>query len=180
MVCQLVRWIKQYRASETGRVETMERLIAWLPVHVPAQERTSIVHGDFKVDNTVFHPARPEVAALLNWELSTIGDPICDFTYLAMTSVEGQLSEVPDLCAEHLLELDELVALYCAETGRRGAPQLDWIFSYNLFRLAAIIQGILGRVRGGTASGPDAAALASRVEPMAQAAWRFAERAGAA
>src|SRR5579871_1666598 len=133
MARQLHRWTGQYRASETGRIELMERLIQWLPATTPAQTHTSIVHGDFKLDNVVVHPSEPRLAAVLDWELSTIGDPLADLTYFIMPWVNGALAEAGDLAALEIPSRDECVDVYCRLTGRDGVPGLDWYFSYNLF-----------------------------------------------
>jgi len=119
------------------------------------------------------------VVAVLDWELSTLGEPLADFTYLLMNWVNGPLAQIEDLTAHGVPTIEEAVAQYCRLTGRPGLPDLDWYFSYNLFRLAGIIQGILGRVRDGTANHPQAALMGPRVIALAQAAWRFAEKAGA-
>lgn len=180
---QIERWTKQYRASETETIEAMDRLIEWLPRTVPEQERTSIVHGDYRIDNLIFHPDRPEVAAVLDWELSTLGDPLADFTYFLMhwfMPPEGRSGLLGlDLKALGIPTVEEAVELYCRLTNRAGVPNLDWYFSYNLFRLAGIVQGIAGRVRDGTASSAQAAAMAKMNRPLAEAAWSFAVKAGA-
>jgi aminoglycoside phosphotransferase (APT) family kinase protein len=179
MARQIHRWTGQYRASETKRLETVERLIEWLPATTPAQERTAIVHGDFKIDNVIVRPDAPRLAAVLDWELSTLGDPLADFAYLMMNWVNGPLAALEDHAAVGLPTLGECVDEYCRLTGRPGLPDLNWYFSYNLFRLACIIQGIVGRARDGTANSPEAASMEARVPLLAGAAWRFAERAGA-
>ena len=176
---QVDRWTKQYRASETVKLEEMERLIEWLPKTVPAQERTSIVHGDYRLDNMVLHPTEPRVIAVLDWELSTLGEPLADFTYLLMNWVNGSIANIPDLEAHGVPSIEEYVAEYCRLTGRDGLPDLNWYFAYNIFRLAGIIQGIVGRVRDGTANSPQAAAMAERVPLLAKAGWSFAQKAGA-
>lgn len=176
MARQVRRWTQQYRASSEREIPEMERLIVWLPETLPTQDRTSLVHGDFKIDNMVFAPGAPQIAAVLDWELSTTGDPICDLTYMLLNWVEGPIH---DSAPEGAPPLEALVAEYCRLTGRDGLPDLDWFFSYNLFRLAAIIEGVVGRAREGTARSPQAASLAERPPRLAQAAWRFAQRAGA-
>jgi aminoglycoside phosphotransferase (APT) family kinase protein len=180
---QVDRWTKQYRASEMGVIAEMEGLIEWLPRTVPRQERTSIVHGDYRLDNMIFAADAPRVAAVLDWELSTLGDPLADFTYFVMNWAmprdnRSGLAGV-DLAALGIPTMSEAVAHYCELTGRAGLPELDWYFSYNLFRLAAIVQGIAGRVRDGTAANPRAAEAAKRVGPLSQAAWAYARKAGA-
>jgi aminoglycoside phosphotransferase (APT) family kinase protein len=180
---QIDRWTKQYRASETQTIEPMNRLIEWLPKTVPAQERLSIVHGDYRIDNMIFNPNAPEVAAVLDWELSTLGDPLADFTYVLMNwsmPHEGRSSlGGVDVASLGIPTQAEVVAIYCKETGRDGIPDLEWYFAYNLFRLCGIVQGIAGRVRDGTAASARAVEQASRAVPLAEAAWRHAVRAGA-
>lgn len=176
---QVDRWTKQYKASETTHLEEMERLIEWLPKSLPAQERTSVVHGDYRLDNIVLHPTEPRVVAVLDWELSTLGEPLADFTYLLMNWVNGGVSHIPDLKAHGIPSIEEYVAEYCRLTGRAGLHDLDWFFSYNMFRLAGICQGIVGRVRDGTANSPQAAAMAERVPLLAKSAWTYAQKAGA-
>ncbi len=176
---QVDRWTKQYRASETEKLEDMERLIEWLPSSLPNQDRTSIVHGDYRLDNMVLHPTESRVIAVLDWELSTLGDPLADFTYLLMNWTTGMIAQIPDLTAHGIPTVEEYVAEYCRLTGRSGLPELNWFFAYNAFRLAGILQGIVGRVRDGTANSPQAAEQAARVPALAAAAWAFAKKAGA-
>jgi aminoglycoside phosphotransferase (APT) family kinase protein len=183
---QIRRWSEQYRASETEAIPEMDRLIAWLPGACPPESGAAIVHGDFRLDNCIIHPAEPRVVAVLDWELSTIGDPLADFTYHLMQwfmpvsetgagvgSLLGHESE-PGLPA-----IGDYIADYCRRTGRDGIPDLAVYMAYNFFRLAAILQGILGRVRDGTAANADAATMARQVRPLAETAWRFAKEAGA-
>jgi aminoglycoside phosphotransferase (APT) family kinase protein len=179
MARQVDRWSRQYKASQTTHIPEMERLIAWLPATTPAQERTSLVHGDYRLDNLIFHPTEPRVVAVLDWELSTLGEPLADFTYLLMNWVTGSLTALPDFTAHGLPTLDEAVAHYCDLTGRSGVPDLNWYLSYNTFRLAGILQGVLGRVRDGTANSPNPAATPARILGLAQASWHFAQLAGA-
>jgi aminoglycoside phosphotransferase (APT) family kinase protein len=180
---QVDRWTKQYRASETEVMPEMERLIEWLPKTLPEQTRTSIVHGDYRIDNMIFASDAPKVLAVLDWELGTLGDPLADFTYVAMAWVteNGGRSGVMDIdrAALGIPELDEMVTRYCAATGRDGIPDINWYFAYNFFRLAGIIQGIKKRVIDGTATSPHARDMSERVRPLAEAAWGFAEKAGA-
>ncbi len=180
---QVERWTKQYRLSETEHMEEMERLIAYLPASLPEQTRTSVVHGDYRIDNMIFAKDRPEVLAVLDWELSTLGDPLADFTYVAMAWVteNGGRSGVMDLDRKALgiPELEEVVERYCAATGRSSVPDMNWYFAYNFFRLAGIIQGIKKRVIDGTASSAQAKAMSERVKPLADTAWEFAVKAGA-
>lgn len=180
---QVARWTKQYKASETETIPEVDRLIEWLPRTVPVQDRVSIVHGDYRIDNMIFAPAQPRVIAVLDWELSTLGDPLADFSYFLMnwvTEPEGR-SGVKGLDYEALgiPTLEQAVARYCAKTGRDGLPELNWYFAYNLFRLTGIVQGIKKRIVDGTASSPQAEATAARVPGLAAAAWHFAQLAGA-
>ncbi len=179
MLRQISRWTKQYKASEDRHIEAMERLIDWLPKSAPPDEETTIVHADFRLDNMIIHPTEPRVAAVLDWELSTLGNPLADFSYVLMQWVNGGLSQVPDLAARGLPTMEAYVDEYCRLTGRAGLPDLNWYFAYNAFRLAGILQGILGRVRDGTANSPHAAEQAARVPLLAETAWSFAVKAGA-
>ena len=138
-----------------------------------------MVHGDYRLDNMVLHPTEPRVIAVLDWELSTLGDPMADFTYFLMHWVNGTIAGIPDLTAHGIPTVEETVAEYCRLTGRTEVPNVDWFFAYNLFRLAGICQGIVGRARDGTANSPQAAAMEERVPQLATAAWHFAQRAGA-
>jgi aminoglycoside phosphotransferase (APT) family kinase protein len=180
---QVDRWTKQYRLSETEVMPEMERLIAWLPATLPEQTRTSVVHGDYRIDNAIFERNGTKCLAVLDWELSTLGDPLADFTYVAMAWVTENAgrSGVMDLDREALgiPELDEVVERYCAATARDGIPDLNWYFAYNFFRLAGIIQGIKKRVIDGTASSEHAKAMSERVAPLAEQALHFAVKAGA-
>lgn len=180
---QIDRWSKQYRASETKPIEAMDRLIAWLPTSVPTQERVSVVHGDYRLDNMIFHPTEPRVAAVLDWELSTLGDPLADFTYFLMNWTmppEGRSGlRGLDLPSLGIPTMTETIELYCRRTGRSGIPAFDWYFAYNLFRIAAISQGIAKRIVEGTAANERAREAAERAAPMAEAAFSFAQKLGA-
>ncbi len=180
---QVDRWTKQYKLAETETMDTMERLIAWLPATLPEQTRTAVVHGDYRIDNMIYARDRPEVLAVLDWELSTLGDPLADFTYVAMAWVTENAgrSGVMDLDRKALgiPELEEVIERYCAATERTSVPDMNWYFAYNFFRLAGIIQGIKKRVMAGTASSPHARAMSERVQPLAEKAWEFAVKAGA-
>ena len=180
---QVSRWTKQYKLAETETMETMERLIEWLPATLPEQTRISVVHGDYRIDNMIFAHEEAKVLAVLDWELGTLGDPLADFTYVAMAWVteNGGRSGVLDLDRKALgiPELDEMVTRYCAATGRDGLPDLNWYFAYNFFRLAGIMQGIKKRVIDGTANSAHAKDMSDRVTPLADRAWEFAVKAGA-
>ena len=179
---QVMRWTRQYRDSETDYVPEMERLVAFLPETVPQQSRTAIVHGDYRIDNVLFD-GDGTLTAVLDWELATLGDPLADFSYLAMQwamPADGGAGLAGlDLPALGIPTLGEIVQRYSERSGVPVAAALDWYFAYNLFRLAGIVQGIKKRVIDGTASNAEAAEMAKRVPMLAQAAWRFAERAGA-
>ena len=176
---QVDRWSRQYQASQPDPSPQMDRLMEWLPRTVPAQERTSVVHGDYRLDNMILHPTEPRVLAVLDWELSTLGEPLADFTYLLMNWVNGALTEIPDLTAHGIPTFDEAVAEYCRLTNRDGIDHLDWYLAYNAFRLACIFQGILGRAKDGTANSPEAAGWGPKVKALADLSWRLAQKAGA-
>ncbi|OGN41999.1 MAG: aminoglycoside phosphotransferase [Caulobacterales bacterium RIFCSPHIGHO2_01_FULL_70_19] len=180
---QVGRWTKQYRASETTPIPAMDRLIEFLPATLPAQGPTRIVHGDFRLDNLILDPKAPEVRAVLDWELSTLGDPMADFSYLLIAWVipatERNGLAGADLPALGIPSVQETVARYAAQTGTAAPENLDWLFAYNLFRLAAICQGIAGRVRDGTAASAQARAMGEQAPVLAEAALSFAKRAGA-
>ncbi|MFW2341627.1 phosphotransferase [Brevundimonas sp.] len=180
---QVGRWTKQYQASEIDTIEAMDRLIAFLPESLPADGPTRIVHGDFRLDNMILAPDRAEVRAVLDWELSTLGDPMADFSYLLIAwvipaSLRNGLAGA-DLEALGIPSVEETVARYSDKTGTAPPANLDWLFAYNLFRLAAICQGIAGRVRDGTAASSHARTMAAQVGPLSDAAWSFAKKAGA-
>ena len=183
---QIKRWSEQYRASETETIPEMDRLIAWLARVCPADSGAAVVHGDFRLDNCIVHPTEPRVIAVLDWELSTIGDPLADFTYHLMQwfmPVSETGAGVGSLLGHEqdagVPPVEAYIADYCRRSGRSGIPNLPVYMAYNFFRLAAILQGILGRVRDGTAANADAAAMARQVRPLAETAWRFAREAGA-
>ena len=182
---QIHRWTKQYKASETQHIPEMEALIDWLPKNIPPGETTTIVHGDYRLDNMILHPSEPKVIAVLDWELCTLGDPLADFSYHLMNWVlpssdpsRKALADIEDLKAHGIPTKEEYAAMYCEHTGRDGLPELDYYFAYNGFRLAGILQGIIGRVRDGTANSAHAATNAERVIPLAQFAAECARRAG--
>ena len=179
---QVARWTRQYRDSQTDYLPEMERLIAFLPETLPEQSRTSIVHGDYRIDNVVFD-GDGTLTAVLDWELATLGDPLADFSYLAMQwmmPADGGAGLAGlDLATLGVPTLDNLVQRYSERSGVPVAAKLDWYFAYNLFRLAGIVQGIKKRVIDGTASHAQAAEMAKRVPMLASAAWNFAQGAGA-
>ena len=181
---QVARWAKQYIASATEKIVEMDLLAAWLPDNLPPQRAVRIVHGDYRLDNVIFAPGLPEVRAVIDWELSTIGDPLADFTYHLMAwemPAAGGFGSLKTLDLEELgiPSRDTYVAAYAKRTGFDPAPSIDVYLAYNFFRLAAIVQGIVGRVRDGTAANRHAAARAEAVRPLAETAMHFARRAGA-
>jgi aminoglycoside phosphotransferase (APT) family kinase protein len=183
---QIKRWSDQYRASETEKIDAMDRLIAFLPDAAPADGGAAIVHGDFRLDNCIIDAEEPRVAAVLDWELATLGDPLADFSYHLMAwhmpranDGAGVGSLIGHENTPGLPAFEDYVAQYCARTGRNGIANLDVYLAYNFFRLAAILQGIIGRVRDGTAANPHAARMANQVKPLAETGWAFAKRAGA-
>ena len=179
---QIGRWSKQYHTSATEQQEAMERLIEWLPAHIPPGDETSIVHGDLRLDNLIFHPTEPRVLAVLDWELSTLGHPLADFSYHAITwrLTPGEFRGLVghDLKALGIPDEDTYVATYCRRTQRDPIPDDDWDFyaAYNMFRLAAILQGIMGRAMSGTAADANALEVGRRAKPLGEAAWRQVER----
>jgi aminoglycoside phosphotransferase (APT) family kinase protein len=179
---QVRRWTRQYRDSETDWLPEMERLIAYLPETVPEQSRSAIVHGDYRIDNVLFD-GDGTLTVVLDWELATLGDPLADFSYLAMqwvmTADGGAGLAGLDLPTLGIPTLHETARRYSERSRVPIATKLDWYFAYNLFRLAGIVQGIKKRVIDGTASHANAAEMSKRVPMLAAAAWSFAERAGA-
>ncbi|MCV0440685.1 MAG: phosphotransferase [Hydrogenophaga sp.] len=183
---QIGRWSKQYQASITQPIAEMDQLMEWLPRNIPAMARDesmlSVVHGDFRLDNLMFHPVESRVLAVLDWELSTLGHPLADFSYHCMSwhIPPGMFRGIGglDVKALGIPTEDEYIALYCQRTGLAEPAQLkaDWNFylAYNMFRLAAILQGIAKRVEAGTASSDQAVKSAAGARPMAEMAWRFA------
>jgi aminoglycoside phosphotransferase (APT) family kinase protein len=184
---QVDRWSKQYRASETETIPEMNRLIDWLPKNLPPAGPVRLVHGDYRLDNTIVAKSEPRVIAVLDWELSTLGDPLADFSYHLMQwhmppsetgAGTGSLAGF-DLAALGLPSLDAYTDLYVSRTGLDPRPHLPVYLAYNFFRIAAILQGIIGRVRDGTATNENAPAKAQMIRPLAVKAWEFAEQAGA-
>ncbi len=177
---QIGRWSKQYQASETEKLEAMDNLIAWLPNNIPAGDETAIVHGDYRMDNLLFHPAEPKVLAILDWELSTLGHPLADFSYHCMSwrIPPGQFRGIGglDLEALGIPAEQDYVAAYCKRTGRERIDNWDFYLSYNIFRIAAILQGIKKRSVDGTAASAHAADAGARVQPLAELAWDYAQK----
>ena len=182
---QVERWSKQYRASETEKIDAMERLIAWLPGHIPPSGPPRLVHGDYRLDNLIVAKESSSIAAVLDWELSTLGDPLADFSYHLMAwhmphseSAAGTASLVGhDLKELGIPSMSAYVDAYVQRTGLDPRPALPVYLAYNFFRIAAILQGIIGRVRDGTATSEFAPAKAEMIRPLADKAWDFARQA---
>ncbi|QPQ55322.1 phosphotransferase family protein [Allosphingosinicella flava] len=182
---QIGRWSKQYlNDAEAGRVAAMDRLVEWLPANIPpGEDEARIIHGDYRCDNMIFHPTEPRIIAVLDWELSTLGHPLADFAYHLMmyrmpTGITAGLAGL-DLAAQGIPSERDYVAAYCARTGRAGIPHLDFYIAFNMFRLAAIIHGIKGRLARGTASSAHAEKTVAGLEGLADLAWAQAVKAGA-
>ena len=178
---QITRWSKNYIASETVKIPLMDRLNEWLPKNVPVDDAVSIVHGDYRMDNMIFHPTEPRVIAVLDWELSTIGHPLGDFTYHLLPWLLPQMGErLSSLGGLDLKSLgipteEEYIARYCELVGRTHIPGIDYYRAYTLWRLAAIYQGIIKRVQDGTAASSDAPSTTDIVERFAERAWEYAQ-----
>ncbi|MDX3911455.1 MAG: phosphotransferase [Sphingobium sp.] len=169
---QVDLWTRQYRASQTETIDAMEDLIAWLPENLPAEQRARIFHGDLRLDNMVFHPTEPRVVAILDWELSTLGDPLADLAYHAMVWRVGAdlfrgFGDL-DRAALGIPEEDAYVRRYCARTGRDDIPHWQFYLAFSFFRVAAILQGVRSRALNGQASSADAAEVGAKAGPLAQ------------
>ena len=178
---QVTRWSKQYRASETVRIEAMDRLIDWLPQNLPtAPEEVRIAHGDFRLDNLMFHPTEPRVLGVLDWELATLGDPFADFAYNVMVwrIVPGIFRGLggTDLAGSGIPTEDAYIDLWCRKTGRQRPANFDFYVILSLFRIAAIVQGIAKRAQEGTANDPKAAEMGKVAAPLADIAWAMVQR----
>jgi len=181
---QISRWGKQYKASETESIEAMDRLLDWLPAHLPASDETVLVHGDYRLDNMIFHPSEPSVLGIIDWEISTLGDPLAELSYLCMlwrTPRDWGGLHGHDLASLGLPGEREMVDHYC-KLARRAVPdQALWEFymAYNLFRVSCIRQGVYARSLDGTASNVRAADSGKLVRPAADLAWQLARGIGA-
>ena len=176
---QVARWSKQYQAAGADRIDAMDRLIEWLPLHVPGGDETSIVHGDYRLDNVIFHPTEPRILAVLDWELSTLGHPLSDFAYQVMawrlSPQEFRGLKGADLASLGIPGESEYVAAYCRRTGRAAIPNWEFYLIFNMFRIAAILHGVLSRALQGNAASADAVAMGSRARPVAEVAWTMAQ-----
>jgi aminoglycoside phosphotransferase (APT) family kinase protein len=181
---QVQRWTKQYRASQTENIPAMDRLIEWLPLHIPPGDETRIVHGDFRLDNVIFDPHEPCIRAVLDWELSTLGHPLADFAYHCLvwyrTPAMQQGVLGLDLEALALPRVRDYLAAYCNRLGREVVTPHEWEYYivFNMFRLVGILQGVTARAIQGNASSGRAAVLGSAARPLAEEAWRRVETLG--
>jgi aminoglycoside phosphotransferase (APT) family kinase protein len=176
---QIERWTRQYRASATETIEAMDQLIDWLPRHIPPGDDTAIVHGDFRLDNMIFHPSEPRILAVLDWELSTLGHPAADFSYHCMSwhIAPGQFRGIAGLDLESLgiPGQQQYIARYCGRTGKTiRTEDFHFYLAYNMFRLAGIMQGIMKRYVDGTASSAQALENGKAARPMAELGWQYA------
>lgn len=179
---QVARWTKQYRASQTDDIPEIERLIEWLPKGVPEQTRTTIIHGDYRIDNLIYAPEQNKVIAVIDWELATLGDPLADLAYMMMNWImpiderSGLLGT--DFVKSGIPTKEEALEIYCKAAGSNDVPDLHWYFAFNLFRLTGIIQGIKQRMLAGNASSAEAEKTVAQLVPLARMAWKQAERTG--
>jgi len=178
---QIARWSKQYQASETETIDAMNRLIEWLPLHIPPGEDIAVVHGDYRLDNLIFHPREPRIIAVIDWELSTLGHPLADFSYHCMSW------RIPPGAFRGISGLDhgalgipteaQYIARYCERTGRTGIEHWDFYLAYNLFRIAGILQGVYKRATEGIASSNNALDAGRRARGLAELGWQLAQQA---
>jgi aminoglycoside phosphotransferase (APT) family kinase protein len=177
---QIARWSRQYQAAGGERIPAMDRLIEWLPGHVPSGDETAIVHGDYRIDNVIFHASEPRVLAVLDWELSTLGHPLSDFAYQVMAWRLAP-QQFRGLKGSDLKELgipseEQYIAMYCRRTGRASIPDWEIYLIFNMFRIAAILHGVLARALQGNASSANAVEQGSRARLVADTAWEMAQR----
>jgi aminoglycoside phosphotransferase (APT) family kinase protein len=179
---QISRWGKQYKASETERLDEMDKLLAWLPANAPTNDDTTIVHGDYRLDNMIYHKTEPRVLAVIDWEISTLGDPLAELSYLCMMyrtpEARGGIADF-DLEALGIPGEAQMLRWYTARTGRAVSTHWDYYMAYNIFRVACIRQGVYARSLDGTASNRLAAESGKLVRPSAELAWSIAQRLGA-
>ena len=179
---QVDRWSRQYKASETEKIEPMDRLMEWLPANIPPGDETSIVHGDYRIDNMIFHPTEPRVLAVLDWELSTLGHPMADFSYHLMawrlSSTEFRGLRGCDLAAMGIPGEKQYIDAYLRRTGAAtpNAKDLAFCMAYNMFRAAAIFQGVMARAVAGNAASAQALDVGRRTRPMAELGWKQVEQ----
>jgi aminoglycoside phosphotransferase (APT) family kinase protein len=178
---QIGRWSKQYQASETERIDSMNRLIEWLPQHIPPGDETAVVHGDYRMDNLIFHPTEPRIVAILDWELSTLGHPLADFSYHCMSwhIPPGAFRGIAGLdhAALGIPSEADYIRRYCERTGRAGIEHWNFYLAYNLFRIAAILQGVYKRYTEGLASSDNAKHAGANAKALAELGWKYAQQA---
>ena len=176
---QIGRWTKQYQASETEKIAAMDELIAWLPANIPPGDETTVVHGDYRMDNLIFHPTEPRILAILDWELSTLGHPLADFSYHCMSwhIQPGSFRGIGGLdhAALGIPSEAQYIEAYCRRTGRDAIANWNFYLAYNMFRLGAILQGIMKRYVDGTAASQQALDAGKRARPMAELGWKYAQ-----
>jgi len=174
---QISRWSKQYLASKTEELETMEHLMEWLPANIPQSDETVIVHGDYRLGNTIIHPTEPKIVAVLDWELSTLGHPLGDLAYCCMHYYD-ELENEKELTESGIPTENEFLARYCELTGREVIENWTFYIVYNFFRSAAIIQGVYKRGLDGNASSEIALSLGENCRKRADKAWLMVEKNG--
>lgn len=177
---QIARWSRQYQESRTEDIDALNSLIEWLPQNIPEGDQTTIVHGDYRLDNLVFHPTKPVALGVLDWELCTLGHPLADFAYHCMSwhipaSLWRGIGGL-DLEALGIPSEQAYVKQYSEVTGFSGIEHWDFYIAYNLFRMAAILQGIARRAVDGTAAASDAIETGSKARPLAEIGWKYAQR----
>lgn len=177
---QVTRWTRQYRDTETSAIDAMDALIDWLPRHMPTDDQTRLVHGDYRIDNLVFHPSEPRAIALLDWELSTLGHPLADLAYHCMCwrispSLWRGIAGL-DLATLGIPDEAEFVRAYCQARGIEPPANWDFYLAYSFFRIAAILQGVYARAQAGNAAAADGMEMGARVAPLAELGWAAARR----
>jgi len=175
---QIARWSGQYAASKTDELPAMEKLMRWLPAHVPAADETTIVHGDFRLENMIWHPSEPRILAVVDWELGTLGHPLADLAYncLPWHVADRQRGDLQSLPPGYGIPSEaEYVAAYCRRTGRAGIADWNFFLVLSLFRLAAISQGVYKRALDGNVSSPGALDRLTKARALADKAWELAE-----
>jgi aminoglycoside phosphotransferase (APT) family kinase protein len=185
---QLARWTKQYLASKTDQIDEMDKVIDWLSANIPATDQggadATLIHGDYRLDNMIFHPTKPEILAVLDWELSTLGNPLSDLGYFSIIyHLPSDIAGVPGLGGLALDALgipseEEFVSAYMRHIGHYDSSQQPYFVVFSLFRLAAIAQGVYARAKQGVASATNAEAVGQMARPCAQLAWRLASQTG--
>ncbi|MFM2043518.1 MAG: putative aminoglycoside phosphotransferase [Pseudomonadota bacterium] len=179
---QVERWAKQYLAAKTDEIPAMDRLMAWLPDHIPPGDETTIAHGDYRLGNLMLHKAEPRVVAVLDWELATLGHPLGDLAYNCMAwHLPAGVKEFPGLMGLDLGALgipteEEYLAAYCRRTGRSGIPDWNFFLAFSFFRIAGICQGVYARALGGNAADRKAMAYGAVAKASAEIGWGLAQR----